>query len=84
MTQMADSPRWWEQAACQAADPELFFPVSETGLAKAQVARAKAVCGRCRVRQQCLDYAVATRQVHGIWGGISAANHQVAGSRLIR
>lgn len=71
MTKVADSPNWWEQAACQAVDPELFFPITEAGLAEAQVARAKAVCAQCRVRQRCLDYAVVTRQLHGIWGGMS-------------
>jgi len=29
------------------------------------------VCGRCDVRQLCLDYALATRQAHGVWGGLS-------------
>jgi len=71
MSGMQDFSRWWDRAACQSVDPELFFPVSDLGPASLQVARAKAVCARCGVRQQCLDYALATRQVHGIWGGTS-------------
>ena len=66
---MTHSSRWWELAACQTADPELFFPVSETGPARRQLDRAKSVCARCDVRQLCLDYALTTRQVHGVWGG---------------
>lgn len=77
MRKMTDSIRWWELAACQTVDPELFFPVTESGPATTQVARAKAVCARCRVRQQCLDYAMASRSVDGIWGGTSEAERHV-------
>lgn len=62
---------WWELAACQRVDPELFFPASQIGPARTQVATAKAVCAACKVRQKCLDYAMATCQVHGVWGGLS-------------
>lgn len=65
------STQWWELAACQSADPEVFFPVSGTGAGLAEIARAKSVCARCAVSQQCLEYALATRQVHGVWGGAS-------------
>ncbi len=34
-----------------------------------QLDAAKAVCADCDVRQLCLDYALATRQAHGVWGG---------------
>jgi WhiB family transcriptional regulator, redox-sensing transcriptional regulator len=60
---------WWDLAACQAADPELFFPVSGSGRALADTARAKVICSSCRVRRKCLDYALDTRQPHGVWGG---------------
>jgi WhiB family transcriptional regulator, redox-sensing transcriptional regulator len=33
--------------------------------------RAKAICADCRVRQECLDFALATREPHGIWGGLT-------------
>jgi len=69
---------WWDLAACQQADPELFFPVSATGSARADIARAKAVCATCRIRQQCLDYALDTRQAHGVWGGrTEEERHQI-------
>ena len=68
---------WWSHAACRTADPELFFPISAAGPAAEQVARAKAVCARCRVRRDCLAFALATRQVHGVWGGTSPEERQV-------
>ena len=60
---------WWRWAACQGADPELFFPVAAHGPARDEIARAKAVCAPCRVRRQCLQFALATSQLHGVWGG---------------
>jgi WhiB family transcriptional regulator, redox-sensing transcriptional regulator len=72
----ADAHSWWDLAACRLEDAELFFPVTETGPARLQVARAKAVCAGCRARQQCLDYALRTRQVHGVWGGMSEADRE--------
>ncbi|TDV47776.1 transcription factor WhiB [Actinophytocola oryzae] len=60
---------WRDRAACRDADPELFFPVSDMGPGARQIADAKAVCGRCPVRTQCLDYAVETGLDHGVFGG---------------
>ena len=60
---------WWRAAACRTADPDLFFPVSSAGPGREDVARAKAVCASCGVRRQCLQFALATRQAHGVWGG---------------
>lgn len=59
---------WQEFAACRGQDPELFFPVTETGAGARQAARAKAVCRECPVRQRCLDTALALSAV-GVWGG---------------
>jgi WhiB family redox-sensing transcriptional regulator len=68
---------WWPHAACRTADPELFFPISAAGPAAAQIAGAKAVCARCGVRDECLNFALATRQVHGVWGGTTPEERQV-------
>lgn len=60
---------WRTSAACRTADPELFFPVSSVGPAQEDIAEAKAVCGSCQVRRQCLQFALATHQMYGVWGG---------------
>jgi WhiB family redox-sensing transcriptional regulator len=62
---------WRLFAACRSADPDLFFPVSSSGASLAQVAQAKAICAGCQVRRDCLAFALATHQVHGVWGGLS-------------
>jgi WhiB family redox-sensing transcriptional regulator len=72
---------WWSLAACRAADPELFFAVSGVGHGASEVSRAKAICARCAIRQRCLEYAVATRQPHGVWGGASEAERRLIVAR---
>lgn len=62
---------WMDQAECVDMDVELFFP-SENTSAKAESLSGKSVCGYCNVREACLEYALATRQREGIWGGITS------------
>jgi WhiB family transcriptional regulator, redox-sensing transcriptional regulator len=64
-----DNQPWQQVAACCHTDPDLFFPVSSSGRATDQVAAAKAFCQHCPAAQPCLDFALRTRQAHGIWGG---------------
>ena len=62
---------WRDRAACLTVDPELFFPVGNTGPAVEQIDRAKAVCSHCPVTEYCLQYALDTNQDSGVWGGLS-------------
>jgi WhiB family transcriptional regulator, redox-sensing transcriptional regulator len=75
---------WRSAAACLAAEPELFFPVSDSGKGLEQAARAKAICASCPVRDDCLAFAVRTRQPHGIWGGMTPGERAIAHRRLFR
>jgi len=61
---------WRRLAACRSADPDLFFPVSGGGWA-GQVEKAKALCGACRVRRHCLQYAITEDEPYGVWGGMT-------------
>jgi WhiB family transcriptional regulator, redox-sensing transcriptional regulator len=63
------SPDWRDHAACRDTDPELFFPVGNAGPALVQLERAKQVCAGCKVRTRCLEWAVASGQEAGVWGG---------------
>lgn len=58
---------WAEAAACRGMDPEVFFP--ERGERRAGYRQAKSVCGRCPVRDDCLNYATAANERYGVWGG---------------
>jgi WhiB family transcriptional regulator, redox-sensing transcriptional regulator len=66
----ATGASWRSAAACRSADPELFFPLSESGRSLEQIGEAKAICTGCPVRRQCLQFALRTR-AHGIWGGLT-------------
>ena len=61
------SESWRVHAACADSDAAMFFPAGTLG--GAAVARAKAVCADCPVRAACLEWAVATGQRSGVWGG---------------
>jgi WhiB family redox-sensing transcriptional regulator len=75
---------WWALAACQSADPELFFPISEHGRGAEQARRAKLVCAACPVERPCLDYALAAVGLHGIWGGTTETERQLIRRRSAR
>jgi WhiB family transcriptional regulator, redox-sensing transcriptional regulator len=60
---------WRTAASCRDGDPEMFFPVGDPEAVLEVVEQAKAVCRICPVREACLQYALETKQVDGIWGG---------------
>lgn len=62
---------WRDDAACRDEDPELFFPIGTTGIAHEQVNAAKRICARCPVQEECLEFALASNQDAGIWGGLT-------------
>lgn len=73
-----DSPLWHDDAACRDGDPRLW------DLGKRQAERARAVCGTCPVRVECLadviewDTRSAThaREPVGVVGGLTAAERK--------
>jgi WhiB family transcriptional regulator, redox-sensing transcriptional regulator len=82
MTTTADNlAEWWSLAACQSADPDLFFPISGAGPARVQVERAKAVCAACPVRSDCLRYALGAGPLQGVWGGLTEEERRLMRQR---
>lgn len=83
---MSDS--WLHKAACRDEDSELFFPVGTSGPALLQVEQAKAVCRRCPVSDECLQWALASGENSGVWGGLSEeerrAVKRLGGLRVLR
>ena len=58
---------WQSAANCLGLDADLFFPGRGD-----DTAAAKAVCARCSVRAQCLEYALTPPvEAWGIYGGLS-------------
>lgn len=57
---------WRARAACRGMNTAMFYP--ERGESTAE---ARAVCASCPVQQDCLDWALANNDTHGVWGGVS-------------
>ncbi len=64
--------RWQDIAACKGMDPLIFFGPEHAETVKEKHEReeaAKEVCNICPVRAECLEYALASKEAYGIWGG---------------
>jgi WhiB family redox-sensing transcriptional regulator len=84
VTTGARSLSWMSRAACRQSDPELFFPIAAvTGPVARQVEAAKAVCGRCAVRADCLSYSLEAMP-EGIWGGTTPEERRAARGASLR
>jgi WhiB family redox-sensing transcriptional regulator len=75
---------WRHESACLEVDPELFFPIGNSGPALLQIAEAKQVCGRCPVQEECLRWAIESGQDAGVWGGMDEDERRAQRLRTIR
>lgn len=57
---------WMEFASCTSADPDAWFPAKGSSTRE-----AKRICSRCKVKSECLEYALVHDERFGIWGGRS-------------
>lgn len=63
--------------------PDVFFP-EDWGSGEIYrhenyfdaVRTAKTYCGRCPIRELCLEYAMSANEQYGVWGGMSAAERR--------
>lgn len=62
---------WKIDGACRWVEPELFYPVSDV-----DAEPAKRVCSSCTVRQQCLEFALDSREFEGVWGGLTGTERR--------
>src|SRR3954451_22777043 len=70
---------WKAEAACRDLPTSIFFPDSESDSGP-----ALAVCATCPVREQCLDFALRTRQHDGVWGGATETERKRIRRRMGR
>ena len=65
---------WQLRAACRGAESHLFFAPNHFERKEekeSREARAKQICATCPVIRPCREYALAIREPHGIWGGLT-------------
>lgn len=68
-TELADLlavPSFYKDANCKGTNQDDFFP--DRG---SSTVIAKKICSECKVKVQCLEYAVERKERFGIWGGKS-------------
>jgi hypothetical protein len=65
---------WHDRSLCAEVDPALFYP--EDGEPAAPALR---VCAACPVRPECLEHAVGSGEMFGIWGGLSERERRPLG-----
>ena len=68
---MALDDAWMRRAACRGIEnPDaIFFPPTRKGV-QADTSTAKAICYySCPVQRTCLVYAIAHKEMKGVWGG---------------
>ena len=76
----APDPSFIFDGECRNIDnPDIFFEPSPRlnpeDKAKRE-AEAKATCGRCGVREECLDWVLAIGEQDGIWAGLTKAERR--------
>jgi WhiB family redox-sensing transcriptional regulator len=71
------------RAACRGTDTAQFYhPENERGPSRLRrETKAKALCASCPVIENCLNWALSTREPHGVWGGTSAEEREQLLSR---
>lgn len=62
---------WMADASCTTVNPEDFFPTPGGGGNTTKA--VKEICAACPVQTACLEYALADRDLYGIWGGTTEA-----------
>jgi WhiB family redox-sensing transcriptional regulator len=75
---------WRERAACLAYPAIIFFGMDDSETPAERRTRedqAKRICFGCEVRQECLEYALATKEPYGIWGGLTEIERRAYGHR---
>jgi WhiB family transcriptional regulator, redox-sensing transcriptional regulator len=80
---MYDDSMWRAGAECQSDNAVYFYAPSHFERKPEKDWRegiARALCGRCKVREQCLNYSIEVEEGHGIWGGLN----ELERSRLLR
>jgi hypothetical protein len=60
------SAEFFARASCKDQPSSIWFPDNGEDYTV-----ARAVCGACAVRPECLDYALTNRMEYGMWGALS-------------
>ena len=62
---------WMALGRCRSMATSVFFPSSGSA-----IELPLKICQTCAVREPCLEYALANRIPHGVWGGTGARERE--------
>jgi WhiB family transcriptional regulator, redox-sensing transcriptional regulator len=72
----------WRQASrCAGEPPDDFFPIGHGEVAQRQAERAKDICARCPVQQECLSWALSSDIREGVFGGLDEDERRALAAR---
>ena len=72
--QMYEDTTWRVAALCRGDDAVHFFAPAHLERREERMlreSRARALCSRCPVRDECLSAVLDSGEPHGIWGGMN-------------
>jgi len=67
---------WMNEALCREVDPGLFVSDGQSTDVARAYQKARQVCRRCPVIDQCQDYAINLARDHQLWGVWAGMNAQ--------
>jgi WhiB family redox-sensing transcriptional regulator len=68
--------KFTESANCESIDTNMFFPEEDSKSYTHKEYLIK-VCGNCKAKAECLEYAVNDYEILGWWGGTSEKQREV-------
>lgn len=72
---------WRDDGACLGHD-DLFYSAEDEpkGERRRKEARAKTICETCPVLKTCRQFAMESKELYGVWGGLTETErHKLAG-----
>lgn len=79
-----DDGVWRDSASCRTMGNADFFASLHNRSREAldRLARVREICGQCKVRTECLDFAVRNEIAYGVWGGLTSTERKQMFARV--
>lgn len=77
------SLHWQEEALCAGSDTEAFYH-DAWEKREDELQYLKRMCRNCPVIDSCLEYALETNEVYGIWGGMTPNERRLLRRNMAR
>lgn len=55
---------------------DLYYPSPEDMDSNKRLKFVRHICNTCKVKKECLEYALTTRESHGVWGGLTTPERE--------